>query len=60
MAKWWKRPRRPPLAPGASGPGDPGYEGVATVGDEGAAAIGQSWRDVEEPPASDRADSDRR
>lgn len=60
MAKWWKRPRRPALAPGASGPGDPGYEGVATVGDEGAAAIGQSWRDVEEPPASDSADSDRR
>lgn len=60
MVKWWKRPRRPALAPGASGPGDPGYEGRATVGDEGAAAIGQSGPDVEAPPPSDRADSDRR
>lgn len=59
MLKWWRRSRRPALAPGASGPGDPGYEGRATVGDEGAAAIGQSWRDVEGGPESERADTDR-
>lgn len=47
-------------SPGASGPGDPGYEGRAMVGDEGAAAVDQSWRDVEGGPAPDRADTDRR
>ena len=54
MGKWWKRSRRPALAPGSSGPGDPGYEGRATVGDEGAAAIDQSFRDVATSPAPDR------
>ena len=59
MRKWWRRSSRQALAPGASGPGDPGYEGRATVGDEGAAAVDQSWRDVESAPAPDRADTDR-
>jgi hypothetical protein len=54
MWKWWRR--RPALAPGASGPGEPGYEGRATVGDEGAAAIAQSWSDVEGPGTPGRAD----
>lgn len=56
MLKWWRRARRPALAPGASSPGDPGYEGRATVGDEGAAAIDQSWRDVGASP-SERTDN---
>lgn len=59
MWKWWGR-RRPALAPGASSPGDAGYEGRATVGDEGAAAIGQSWRDLETEPGSDRDDTEQR
>ncbi len=58
MRKWWRRERRPALAPGASGPGEPGYEGRAMVGDEGAAAVDQSWRDVDTIPA-DRAEGDR-
>ena len=56
LGKWWRR-GRPATAPGASGPGDPGYEGGATVGDEGAAAVDQSWRDIGSVPTGDQGDS---